>query len=206
MLKTLKTLCVLLCLSGCSAAMVMESSDPEVKLHQAMQLVYELHRAIPAKRLMEEAIDIYKQRQDKNNLAAAYMIYGYMLDSNEYREYAGYFQQLDADYPDSNNEKYDPTSKTSIKYFEKALQLYNETDYPQGRWQAYLHLAEKYVYNGEKTKTCKSYDMSVRDYAEALRRDPSYSKHVTAIPKNYSKDAIGYAAFIKDEKAKVPCQ
>ena len=43
MLKTLKTLCLLLCLSGCSAAMVMESSDPSVKLHQAMELLYQSH-------------------------------------------------------------------------------------------------------------------------------------------------------------------
>ena len=101
---------------------------------------------------MEEAIDIYKQRQDKNNLAAAYMIYGYMLDSNEYREYASYFKKLDEDYPDSKNEKYDPTSKTSIKYMEQALQLYTETDYSKGKINACLQLAGKYKNNREKDK------------------------------------------------------
>ena len=48
-------------LGGCSAAGVLNSSDPQVKMSQAMELL-KYNRPIPAERLMKEALTLFEQQ------------------------------------------------------------------------------------------------------------------------------------------------
>jgi hypothetical protein len=71
-------------LAGCSAALVPMASNPAVKLSQSEELL-SLNRALPAERLIREAIAIYQERNDLSGLANANAAYGLMLDSPAYR-------------------------------------------------------------------------------------------------------------------------
>ena len=50
-------------LGGCSAAGVMHSSDPNVKMNQALELL-KYDRSIPAERLMKEALALFDQESN----------------------------------------------------------------------------------------------------------------------------------------------
>ena len=71
-----------LSLLGCSALFVPATSDPKEKLDQADQLL-SVYRPIPARRLIDEAIEIYKQQGDTEMLCYAYLV------STDYYRYKG---------------------------------------------------------------------------------------------------------------------
>lgn len=189
MIKTVRTLCALLVLSACSAAGVMESGDPAVKLEQAQGLL-KSQRAIPAERLVKEAIGIYEKQGDKVGLAKAYMVYGLMITSDTYK---GYGNSVDI---------HEQNGKVAISYMEKALSLSGQANDPEGQRFASIQLARLYKTEGYKDKSCRAYDMSSKYHAEARAKYPS---RVTFVPPKYINNG-GWDAMVTEEKAQVPCQ
>ena len=75
-------LAVVLCaLYGCAAVGVTSSEDPGKKLTDAGHLL-DQGRALPAERLIHEAIAIYRGRDDPHGLGYAYGLYAELLQSN----------------------------------------------------------------------------------------------------------------------------
>ena len=89
-----RTLCLLMLapyLSGCAALFVPATDDPDKKLSQAYQLL-SVYRPKPARRLIDESIDIYKQQGNTERLAYAYLVstdYYRYIASDEYQRYTG---------------------------------------------------------------------------------------------------------------------
>ncbi len=67
---------------GCAAAGVPITFNPAKKLWYAQTLFDENDRPLPAQYLIEEAIEIYKNRNDEIGLADAYRAYAFFLQSN----------------------------------------------------------------------------------------------------------------------------
>jgi len=78
-------------LSGCAAAFVPATDDPDKKLSQAYELLSR-YRPKPARHLIDESIEIYKQQGNKEKLAYAYLVstdYYRYIASDEYRKFTG---------------------------------------------------------------------------------------------------------------------
>ena|SRR5882724_2109354 len=76
-------------LSGCTAFLVPATDDPDKKLSQAYQLL-SVYRPRPARRLIDESIEIYKQQGNTEKLAYAYLVstdYYRYIASDEYRNF-----------------------------------------------------------------------------------------------------------------------
>ena len=91
MFKKLCLFSLVFSLLGCAAAFVPETSDPARKLAQAYELL-SVYRAKPARRLIDESIEIYRQQGNTEKLAYAYLVstdYYRYLASDAYRQFAG---------------------------------------------------------------------------------------------------------------------
>lgn len=76
-------------LSGCAAFLVPATDDPDKKLSQAYELLSR-YRPTPARRLIDESIEIYKQQGNTEKLAYAYLVstdYYRYVASDEYRKF-----------------------------------------------------------------------------------------------------------------------
>lgn len=74
---TIRTFCaaLVLALTGCAAALVPATSDPNKKLADAYYLL-DRGRTLPAKKLMEESLAIWQERKDQMNTARAHSALG----------------------------------------------------------------------------------------------------------------------------------
>ena len=91
MFKKLCVLTAMFSLLGCSALFVPATSDPDKKLAQAYQLL-SVYRAKPARQLIDESIEIYKQQGNTERLAYAYLVstdYYRYVASSAYRQFTG---------------------------------------------------------------------------------------------------------------------
>jgi len=91
MFKKLCLFSTVFSLLGCAAAFVPETSDPAKKLSQAYELL-SVYRAKPARRLIDESIEIYRQQGNTEKLAYAYLVstdYYRFVASNAYRQFTG---------------------------------------------------------------------------------------------------------------------
>lgn len=160
---------------GCSAALVPASSNPDTKLTQAKDLM-SLERAIPAERLVREAIDIYKEQNNVKGLANAYAQYGLMLISPVYRKYEKFWR---------DGGSYDPTPKTAINYLEQSLLLYGQADDPEGQRFASFQLGRLFQMDGENKKACHAYDQSTQYHQIALNRFPQNKYYIAPGTKSW---------------------
>lgn len=161
-------LLVTLVLAGCSAALVPMSFDPETKLSQARELV-SLDRPIPAERLITEAINIYKEKQNSKGLGDSYFQYGLLLVSPAYRKYENFWRDVG---------KYDPSPATAINYLEESLKFYSEASDPEGQRAASFQLGRLYAMSGEVQKACDAYDKSSEYHKAARLKFPSHDFYV----------------------------
>ena len=66
---------------GCAGVGVVDSPDPLAKLNDAENLFSEKNRPVPAELLIQEAIVIYRNRDDSHGLGNANREYGDLLES-----------------------------------------------------------------------------------------------------------------------------
>ncbi|WP_172205425.1 hypothetical protein [Niveibacterium sp. COAC-50] len=174
--------------TSCAAALVPESSDPKVKLAQAVELAKQ-QRPIPAERLIREAMELSKERNDTKGLAEAKIYYGILLYSQPYRAYERYW---------SKNGTYDPTYGTAISYIENARTLYRDIDDPEGQRYAAFQLVYPYLMSGDTKAACAMIEESARQDEEAHKRFPNRTA-IIQIP-GYKTWAEWTAAARKDAK------
>ena len=77
----------LISLVGCAAALVPSTSDPRQKIADAYWLFDEKSRALPAEKLIHEAIAIYQENNNEVGLAEGYTAYAIFLRSYAVSQY-----------------------------------------------------------------------------------------------------------------------
>lgn len=167
-------------LLGCAAAFVPATSDPEQKLRYAWELLT-VYRPIPARKLIDESIEIYKQQGKTEELCQAYLWsshYHRFLASKEY-------QQLDLKEPPLHVKpvhlyevlKYTSNDvlaahKLAVGTCEQALaEAASAQDHFKAR-RAYHLLAALYMSNAQYSEACKALDAELEQYHLAKTADP----------------------------------
>jgi tetratricopeptide (TPR) repeat protein len=137
-LFTITTVVVATFMMGCSAALVPMTSNPDTKIRQAYQLM-DLGRVIPAKKLLDEALVIYLERNDEMNIARVYSSYGSL--------YYG---------PKGQGPFELPNFPESFANFDKAISIYERLKQPKyvalNLWGKALAFAAKKEFD----KTCET--------------------------------------------------
>jgi hypothetical protein len=151
----------LVSLVGCAAALVPYTNDPKQKVSDAYWLFDEKQRALPAQKLLLEAIDIYHKNGDKTGLAEAYIAYGIFLRSYAVDKYSEHYKETgfrNGEIPFSDR------YKMSIEYFDKSRIFYEKKQQYDDLTNVYLHMGFTYLTNNNIKKGCdmfiKSLDMN----------------------------------------------
>lgn len=135
-------------LASCAGMGIPDSSDPYKKLQYAYGAMNQ-GRYIPANRLIVEAIDKFKERNDKAGLAEAYATYG------NYHKYAFTAKPLTKA----------PNPQESVKYFEEAIKLYTEIGDKNGVAKCHMGIGDA-LNQTDKKASCQHYDLAIQTYDE----------------------------------------
>jgi len=163
-------------LFGCAAMGVVETSNPEIKLQDARYLFSKYDRPFPAERLIREAIEIYKEKNDQIGLANAYNMYGWFFQSPSIGGWASVnykkhgFLDKSADF----NSRYEK----SIEYFEKARIIQIEKSAFDGLTNTYLGMGHTYGIMNSMTAACGAYESSLESYYRNIQVNPDAQVNV----------------------------
>ena len=151
----------LISLTGCAAALVPYTSDPKQKIADAYWLFDTKQRALPAQKLILEAIDIYKKDENKSGLAEAYVTYGIFLRSYAVDQYSERYKETGFN---NGQFSFEERYKMSIEYFDKSRVIYKQKEEYDNLTNTYLHMGFTYLTNENVQKGCemfiKSLDMN----------------------------------------------
>jgi tetratricopeptide (TPR) repeat protein len=157
-----KSLTLLTCVSillGCAAAGVPSSSDPKTKLAWATVLLEEQDRPLPAERLIQEAIEIYKAKNDEIGLAEGYRKYGIFFRSASVKRYEDVYRRdgfLD------KTVTFDQRFDKAIEYFGKSRDIYAKAQTSDDLVSNVdLNMALAYRAKGDSKHACKALDSSL---------------------------------------------
>ncbi len=151
----------LISLTGCAAALVPYTSDPKQKIADAYWLFDTKQRALPAQKLILEAIDIYEKDENKSGLAEAYVTYGIFLRSYAVDRYSERYKETGFN---NGQFSFEDRYKMSIEYFDKSRVIYEQKEEYDNLTNTYLHMGFTYLTNENVQKGCemfiKSLDMN----------------------------------------------
>ncbi len=160
-------------LLGCSAALVPYTSDPDIKLEQVKVLV-DVGRAIPAEKIVLEAIEIYESRNDEIGLANAYRVYGIFYASDAYQRYKWLWKQRG---------NYDANKDKPTEYFRKSLEIFKKHNKLDQMTDLEYRLAIEYKNKGFTKEACESLQRSMSNHVRHRQENPS-AQYI--IPSGYS--------------------
>lgn len=195
LLKQVITLVAVLFLSGCAAMGVPETNDPREKLKWATELFDRQMRPLPAERLINEAISICTQNNDRECLAEAYTRYGFFFRSTAIEKWHKVYQEKGFQ---DKTATYDRRHLKSKEYFEKSIPIWAELERFDGLTHAYLNIAFAYEFLGDKAGACDPYTRSLEGYRKNIERNPSAN---VAIPKGF-KD---YEDYLYSQQRRAGC-
>jgi len=147
-LKLLTLLSLLAFTASCAGIGIPNSPDPYKKIQYAYGAMNQ-GRYIPANRLIVEAIDKFKENNDKAGLAEAYATYG------NYHKYAFTVKPLTKA----------PNPQESVKYFEEAIKLYTELGDNNGVAKCHMGIGDA-LNDVDKKTSCQHYDLAIQNYDE----------------------------------------
>ena len=116
-------LCAQIILTGCAAFGVVETSDPDVKLNDAENLLIDQDRPLPAEKLIYEAIEIYQKQGNSRGLGNAYRTYGDLLQSPSLTKWGSKNTRFH-----DESVTYENRAAKSQEYFLKALESYLKSE------------------------------------------------------------------------------
>ena len=166
-----------LLLAGCAATPVEPNADPLTKLNNAELLFRQQDQPVPAEKLIREAMDIYKERDDAHGLGNAYREYADLLRSNAVSgRWAEYYREHGFQ---DRTVTYENRIAKSSEYYAKALRYYSraEAQLQQAKkfgplTNVYFNIATSYYQLGNKEKACAYFDRTLDAYEENVRRNP----------------------------------
>ena len=143
------------------------TSDPSKKLSQSYYLMSQ-NRFIPAERIIGEALETYKERNDEAGMAEAYHTFG-----NLYKNGRLSTRNLLAF---QNSGTYEKRFELSKDYFEKSARLYkNQQDF-MGLTKSYFGMSNAYWGLKNKEKSCEYLDESLEAYNQGKAKD--FNAHI----------------------------
>lgn len=147
-------------LSGCAGVGVAETNDPYQKLSQAEYLYSEAGRASLARRLLDDAIVIFREKNDTAGLAETHRQYGFLA-----RMGGGALDIIRID-PRSDAPPSAQDLELSDRHFARSVALFAEQNRPDMVSNLYMNLATNSYFRGDRQQTCAYLDRSL----EANRR------------------------------------
>jgi len=156
-----------LLMAGCEGVGIPATDDPNAKLSQAEYLRTDAGRIMQARRLTEQAIELFAQRGDKLGLAEAYRELGLVA--------------LDGGLGDDPVVRRDPKAPlqprpgdldNADKYLKRALDFASEFDQPYMAGNINFVLGNIEVMRGTPLQSCAYYDLSIRSFRDAQTRMP----------------------------------
>jgi len=169
-----------LCLSGCAAMLVPETSDPIEKLGWATELFDNQGRPLPAERLIKEAIEICEKSNNASCLGKANITYGFFFRSPSIDKWEKYYRE-NGFYDKSAT--FDNRLVKSKEYFEKGISYYLQTKEYDALTNAYLNLGFTYYFLNDSKGQCESYSKSLEYNAKNMEVNPNAK---VALPRGVS--------------------
>jgi hypothetical protein len=181
-------------LVGCAATLVPYTSDPKQKIADAYWLFDEQLRALPAEKLIYEAIEIYQKNNNQDGLAEGYTAYAIFLRSEAVSRYRDRYES--SGFIDESI-TYNNRFAKSMEYLRKSESIYQTLGEYDDLTNTYLHMAFTSMAADDKINACKYYDKSV-------------DANITFISKNPdAKISLGgyksYKDYIKPLKEEAKC-
>ena len=163
-------------LAGCEGIGVMETSDPLVKLNDAIYLYAQERRALIAERLIWEAMAIYQERQDFHGLGHAHREYADLLLSPSVVRWEKVFRE---DGFRDATVTYDNRIEKAQEYYARAMDFYRRAEPSHKADEVYDALTNLY-YNmayasfqlGEIEATCVFVEKTLDAYAQNIAQNP----------------------------------
>lgn len=189
MKKHALTVVLLHALTGCSAALVPASNDPYQLLAYADSLLSE-GRPTAAERLITQALDICKQKNDERCLVESYRVYGrfFMSDALNGHWKAHYIEHGFRDTTAVYAQRYNK----AIEWLNNTLPYLEQTKRFDFITNVKFNMAVAYQMAGEMEKSCIAYDESVAANKANIKANPqarviapqgfaSYSDYISAV-------------------------
>jgi tetratricopeptide (TPR) repeat protein len=194
-LKIITLLIFALFITGCAAAGVPMTFNPNTKLNYADGLLG-LDRPLPAESLIQEAIDIYKKRGDDLGLADAYRNYAFFLQSDAVESWKGFYQKYGFK---DRTVTFDSRYQKAMEYFEMARDIYTRYSSYDMLTNIYLSMGKSYYFNfNDKEKACNNFTKSLECYLKFKEENPD---ETVELPKGFSS----YEDYISAAKEEVGC-
>ena len=166
---------ILASLLGCAAVGVTSSDDASKKLVDAGHLI-DQGRPLPAERLIYEAIEIYRERDDPHGLGYAFGLYAELLQSNTVKKAEISYMRdgfRDKTVTLSNRfEKSTEYTRAAILEYERAIERHRRVDKFDSLTNAHLHLAWLHQRLLDKMAACENFQKTLDAYARNIERDP----------------------------------
>ncbi len=127
-------LIISVCVTGCAGVGLIETADPNVKLHQAYILMDE-DRALMSEDLIRQAMDMYKNKISTEGVAEAYFAYGNLYKHPTYHRHSAVFKRFGT---------YDGSYNKSIENYVKAMKQFEITGSEVGVIKSIVSIGEAY--------------------------------------------------------------
>lgn len=159
---------ILICVSltGCAAAGVPYTFNPASKLWWSEALLEDQNRPLPAQNLIEEAIEIYKARNDEVGLADAYRMYARFLQSSSVDKWT-------KDYFFDKTVTHDNRFEKALEYWNRAINLYEKNSIYDRAANCYFNVAKLYfLVLNDKKMACENNTKSLQSYLKFREGNP----------------------------------
>ena len=194
MKKNILLILITIIFGGCAAALIPHTNDPMEKTYWANELLKK-GRALPAEKLIIEAIEICQENNNSKCLGNAYSMYGFFFRSHAVERYEGRYKEKGF-YDKSAT--YENRFTQSKKYFEKAIAEFLKTNEYDMLTNTYVELGHTYYFLKDKKLECESYDTSLKYNKKFFQKKP---KAKISLPKEYAT----YDEYIAMEKERAKC-
>ena len=169
-------------LAGCAGVGVVATSDPYVKLNDAHYLYAQQDRALIAQRLIWEAMEIFRERQDFHGLGHAHRQYADLLLSRSVVSWEKVFRE------DGFRDKtvtYGTRVEKAREYHARAMDFYRRAEPSLKADEAYDWLSNLYFNMalvsfqlGEAEASCEFAGKSLEAYAKNIAQNPDAKPHI----------------------------
>lgn len=194
-MRTLVTILLATIICGCEAIGVPFTDDPSKKLGMAVELLDHENRPLPAERLIEEAISIYKSNNDEAGLAGANDVYGYFFRSVTVSNWGKYF--MEHPFIDKSA-TYQGRYAKSRDYYQLAANTYMSKGMLDKAANIHYSIGITYELQQDKNSACAMFDQAIADHAGYESSHPGITYNLPAGVKTYQE-------YVQREKQKVGC-
>ena len=157
---------------------------------------------MPAERLIDEAIAIYRERDDTHGLGYAYGLYGELLQSNAIDRGAVSFMRngfRDKSITLSNRfDKSAEYTRMAVAQYELAIVRHRQAEKYDALTNAHLHLAWLHQRLMQKYAACANFQKALDAYGLNVQRNPQAKPH-------RPRDGQSIPSYIRGQMGKAQC-